>query len=183
MPTIFTHSFTGVAAGIAVYDKTLPKRFWIFSVICSIIPDADVICFKIGIPYSHFFGHRGFFHSLFFACILGSLIGVLFMKVREKGWKQKLFFAVYFSFLIVVHDILDAFTNGGLGIALLSPFTPKRYFFWVTPIEVSPINPEVFFSGKALFILKNEFFWVWIPCICIAILYRIIITKRKFING
>jgi inner membrane protein len=178
LPTIFTHSFTGIASGIAVYDKSVPKRFWTLSVICSLIPDADVIGFKLGIPYSHFFGHRGFFHSLSFACILGSLIGLLFMKTGKRGWKDRLFFAGYFSFLICIHDILDAFTNGGLGIALLSPFTSKRYFFWITPIEVSPISPQAFFSGRAFGILRNEFFSVWIPYIAIVLVCRFLFKRR-----
>jgi len=177
MPTIITHSIAGIASGTAVRGESLPIRFWLISVICSIIPDADVISFKLGIPYAHFFGHRGFFHSLFFACVLGSLVGIFLMNTRE--WKPRLFFAGYFSYLIFFHEILDAFTNGGLGIALLSPFTSKRYFFWATPIEVSPISLEVFFNGRALAILQNEFFWVWLPCICLALLFRIFGKNRQ----
>lgn len=177
MPTVFTHAISGIACGSAVYKKSFPRGFWLLSVICSVIPDADVLCFKLGIPYSHFLGHRGFFHSIFFACILGSFTGSILMKAGKRKWKQGLFFGGYFSFVISLHGILDAFTNGGLGVALLSPFITERYFFPVTPIKVSPFNPGVFVDGRGLNILKNEMLWVWLPCVGLALLMRIIIRS------
>jgi len=174
LPTVFTHTISGIACGTAVYNKTLPVGFWLLNVICSIIPDADVICFKLGIPYSNFWGHRGFFHSIFFACILGTLTGTLLMKTGKRGWRSGLFLMMYFSFVISLHGILDAFTNGGLGVALFSPFIAERYFFPVTPIEVSPFNPGAFIDGKGLMILKNEMLQAWLPLGCLAILIRIV---------
>ncbi|MHC4444672.1 MAG: hypothetical protein ACYTF1_17650 [Planctomycetota bacterium] len=40
------------------------------------------------------------------------------------------------------HGLLYALTDGGLGIALLSPFDTTRYFFGWIPIQVSPIGFE-----------------------------------------
>ena len=179
MPTILTHSFTGIASGAAVYDKSFPRGFWLLSVICSIVPDADVVCFKPGIPYSSFWGHSGFFHSLFFAFIVGSLTGIVFMKSGKRKWKERMFFAMYFSFVMSLHGILGAFTNGGLGIALLSPFTVKRYFFPITPIMVSPFNPKAFIRESGLRILKNEMFWVWLPSISLSVLLRMILIRLR----
>jgi inner membrane protein len=34
------------------------------------------------------------------------------------------------------HGILDAFTNGGLGVAFFAPFDKTRYFFPVTPMKL-----------------------------------------------
>ena len=179
MPTVFTHAISGIFSGAAVYDKSFPRGFWLLTVIYSIIPDADVICFEFGIPYSHILGHRGFFHSLFFSCIPGFFTGLLLMMAGRRKWKEGLFFAAYFSFVISLHGILDAFTNGGLGIALLSPFITERYFFPVTPIEVSPINVKAFLDGRGFIVLKNEMLWVWLPCICIAYLFRIIFGRKR----
>lgn len=145
----------------------------LLSVLCSVIPDADVICFKLGIPYSSFWGHRGFFHSIFFACIPGAFTGFVLMKTAKRKWKEGLFFAGYFSFVISLHGILDAFTNGGLGIALLSPFLNKRYFSPFTPVEVSPISVHAFLDGRGLQILQNEMVWVWLPCMVFALLFRL----------
>jgi inner membrane protein len=174
MPTIITHAFTGVALWMAVYNRSYPKGFWILTILLPVIPDADVICFKLGIPYSSFWGHRGFFHSIFFSCLLGTLTGFLLAWAGSRTWKQGLFYATYFSFVTALHGILDAFTNGGLGIALLSPFTVKRYFFPVTPIKVSPIGIINFFNERGIEIIVNEILWVWIPCSCIALVIRII---------
>jgi inner membrane protein len=174
MPTIITHAFTGIASGSALYKKTFPRCFWLLTIICSIIPDADVICFKLGIPYSSFWGHRGFFHSLFFSCILSTITGFILAWVGKREWKEGFLYAGYFSIVTSLHGILDAFTNGGLGIALLSPFIEKRYFFPVTPIKVSPIGIKSFINERGIEILMNEILWVWVPCICIVLLIRVI---------
>lgn len=181
MPTVLTHAISGLASGAALYKKSFPKGFWLLTVICSVIPDADVICFKLGIPYSHFLGHRGFFHSIFFACILGSLVGISLMKSGKRKWKEGLFFSLYFSFITSLHGILDAFTNGGLGIALLSPFIMERYFFPVTPIRVSPFSLGALFTERGFYILKSEILWVWIPGMCVAVFSRIILIVMSWI--
>jgi inner membrane protein len=48
-------------------------------------------------------------------------------------------------------------TSGGLGIALFAPFDNTRYFYSFTPIKVSPIGVEAFFSARGLAVLKSEF--------------------------
>ncbi len=175
LPTIFTHTVVGLASAGAIGKRSLPIRFWVFSVLCSIIPDADVIAFKFGISYGHFFGHRGFFHSLVFAGILGTFIAILFF--RKHG--NPVFYTLYFSILIGIHDVLDAFTSGGLGIALFSPFSPRRIFFPWRPIPAAPINPERFFTGRAWEILWAEFLWVWIPVLVIAVVLRVLLNRSR----
>ena len=52
-----------------------------------------------------------------------------------------------FLFLAIAsHGLLDAFTDGGLGVAFFAPFDSTRYFFPVTPIEVSPNWSGILFS-------------------------------------
>jgi len=65
--------------------------------------------------------------------------------------------------------VLDAMTDGGLGIAFFSPFHTARYFFPFTPIAVSPIGAH-FFSERGLSVLLSEFRWVWFPSIVFAVL-------------
>ncbi len=174
MATILTHAFTGVISGNAINKRSYPKGFWVLAVLLPVIPDADVIGFKLGIPYTSFWGHRGIFHSIFFSCILGTVTGFILAWAGKSEWKQGCIYAAYFSFVTAIHGILDAFTNGGLGIALLSPFIEKRYFFPVTPIKVSPIGIKSFLNGRGIEIIVNEIFWVWLPFICIALVIRII---------
>ena len=75
------------------------------------------------------------------------------------------FAAFLFLFLCTLsHGILDAFTDGGLGITFFSPFSNTRYFFPWRPLEVSPIGISGFLSGPALSVLMSEIKFIWIPC-------------------
>ena len=44
-----------------------------------------------------------------------------------------------------VHGLLDAMTDGGLGVAFFSPFDNRRYFLPWTPIRVIPDRRQPFF--------------------------------------
>ena len=71
MATVFGHALTAFAMG-KTYPKSMTSwKFVALGILCSILPDADVISFYVGIPYDHLFGNRGFFHSFLFAVILG----------------------------------------------------------------------------------------------------------------
>ncbi len=170
MPTAFTHAMAAIIAGRTLTDKKRPLRFWIAAVLCSVIPDADVVGFYFGVKYWEFFGHRGFFHSIFFALIFSNLVMLLFIKdfklFSGQWWKYVLFF----FFIGASHGILDAFTNGGLGIALLSPFDETRYFFPWTPILVSPIGLKDFLSEWGARVMICEITYIWLPmfAICMA---------------
>lgn len=169
MPTVISHSVAAIAAGNAFGPKEVGKRFWLLSIFCSVLPDADVIAFSFGIPYGHFFGHRGFFHSPFFASLLSLFIVNVFFRTERTFSRRWWFYLVYFSLVSASHGILDTFTNGGLGITLLSPFNETRYFFPYRPILVSPIGITGFLSKWGLMTLKSELAWIWLPSLIIVI--------------
>lgn len=70
---------------------------------------------------------------------------------------------IYLFLATASHGVLDAMTDGGLGVAFLSPFNNRRYFFSWTPIRVSPIGIGNFFSSRGLAAMHSELLWVWIP--------------------
>ena len=78
-----THAVVGYTMAKMLDLKNLPKRFWLLSAILPVLPDADSIGFMIGIPYWHILGHRGFFHSIFFAFILAAVVMLLFFWVKK----------------------------------------------------------------------------------------------------
>ena len=166
-----------MVAGSSAYgfgDGKNPLKFWILSVACSVLPDADVIGYRwLYIPYGHVFGHRGFFHSPFFAALLGIFIVCTFYRkeviLSLQWWK----YVLYFFLLTASHGLLDALTNGGQGIALLSPFSNIRFFFPWTPIEVSPFSIKTFLSPRGLKVIMSEMLWVWLPCLLIVIYLKI----------
>jgi inner membrane protein len=63
VPTIFSHAAAAVSVG-QLQTRPLPSGFWLVTVLCAVLPGADVIAFDLGIPYGHLFGHRGISHSL-----------------------------------------------------------------------------------------------------------------------
>jgi inner membrane protein len=156
-----------------------PRKFWLLSIICPLLPDADVIGFFLGIPYKSFWGHRGFFHSLLFAFIVSIFVVNGFFREEEKLSKRWILFILYFFVITSTHGALDAFTSGGLGIALLSPFENTRYFFPITPIVVSPLGIKAFFSDWGLRVIISELSYVWLPAILLVVFGKRLRAKRN----
>lgn len=166
MPTIFTHAVAALGLGALFYRREVPKSVWALGAVCAVLPDADVLAFPLGIPYEHMLGHRGLSHSLAFAAVLaGALAAILGRRVPglSPGMLGTYLFAATAS-----HGLLDALTDGGLGVAFLAPFNGERFFFPFQPIEVSPIGLRRFLSGRGLEVLGSELLWVWLPSILLA---------------
>jgi inner membrane protein len=173
----------GAAGAVAFHREELPKRFWFFSIVLPVLPDADSIGFGLGVPYGHFLGHRGFFHSLFFGLILALLVVAVFFRDRRLFSKNGVLLVGYFFVLAGSHGVLDALTNGGLGVALFSPFDNVRYFFPWRPVQVSPIGIKAFFSSWGGKVLLSEILWVWMPWLVLAILIRLTVGARMLKKG
>lgn len=147
-----------------------------YSILLTILPDADVIGFGLGIQYEDMLGHRGFSHSIVFALLVSFLIA----KFRLKYTGKYLYQGVIVLFLSTIsHGILDGFTNGGLGVGYFIPFDSTRYFFPFTPIEVSPIGIRNFLSMRGLEVLWSEAKLVWIPSLLIFLSYLVFKKLRK----
>ena len=181
MASAFGHACAALTIGKVYTGKKLPVLFWVLTIICSIIPDADVIGFKFHIAYESTFGHRGFTHSILFALIMGFIATWIFIRLtttidRKQIWR----FVIYFFLVTLSHPLLDACTTGGLGVAFFSPFSNQRYFFpaFFRRIKVSPIEVHSFFSDWGLRVLLSEFLWIGLPSLAIlAITY--FIRKKK----
>ncbi len=174
MPSIFSHAIFATVVGKACVFKPLPLQFWTLTSICAILPDADAIAFVVGIPYNHMLGHRGLTHSIAFALLVGVVVGGFVFRslANELGrWALML----YFALVTLSHPLLDAMTNGGLGVALFAPFSNVRYFLPWRPIEVSPIGLG-FFSEEGIAVLVSEMVWIWLPAV---LLFLVSLAYRK----
>jgi len=178
MASAFGHAISAVAIGSAFSKTVSSRKFWMLGIVCSILPDADVIGFPFGIPYDSFWGHRGFSHSLFFAALVAILFAFLFY--RNLTSKHRLLLILYLFFCTASHGLFDALTNGGMGIAFFSPFEDSRYFLPWRPIQVSPIGVESFFSERGWRVVSSELVWIGIPCFVFIILVRLI---KRFSPG
>jgi inner membrane protein len=158
--TVITHPAVPIALSVLLPRDTASSSLVIAASVCSIIPDVDVIGFGLGIRYGDMFGHRAFTHSLTFAVALGALATVTLFQ-HSHGSPLVIFLYLFLSTLS--HPLLDALTNGGLGVGFFAPFSNKRYFFPYRPIEVSPIGISSFFSYRGFEVLLSELRWVWLP--------------------
>lgn len=167
MASAFSHAAAALSLGMAFRPAGAPPRFWILGMACAVLPDFDSIGFALGIRYGDLLGHRGLSHSLLFAACLGWAIVALAFRAPE--WKARRMRLWLFFFLAAAsHGLLDALTNGGLGVAFFSPFDPTRYFLPYRPIQVSPINISRFFEGAGLRVMASEALWVGIPAAIFA---------------
>jgi len=172
MASVFSHAVAASAISVAFYRPNVPKRVWIAGITCSVIPDLDVIGFRFGIPYGDFWGHRGFTHSLTFAALLAAALAVGIWRTRFEISQVSGFAYLFLS--TASHGMLDAMTNGGLGVALFAPFDNQRYFLRWRPIRVSPIGVSRFFGASGLAVLQSELLWIWLPSILVMVLVRIL---------
>ncbi|MDQ1348537.1 MAG: inner membrane protein [Acidobacteriota bacterium] len=130
----------------------------------SVLPDIDSLGFVFGIPYGSLFGHRGFTHSLAFALLLGC--GALPLSKWLQVGRWWAFFVVFLS--TASHGLLDALTDGGLGVAFFSPFSNERFFLPWSPFPASPIGLLEVFSSAELHVLASELMYIWLPCLLVA---------------
>ncbi len=164
MPTIITHSVIAASSAYGFSHGRETVKLVFLSIACSLLPDADVVGYHwFYIPSYSFFGHRGFFHSPFFAALFSIFIVAIFYRKEVMFSKQWWKYVLYFFLVGASHGVLDAMTNGGNGIALLSPITNNRYFLPWTPIEVSPLSIKSFLSPRGLTVLVSELLWIWVP--------------------
>ena len=157
----------------------MPLFFWELAVGLSILPDADVIAFRLGIPYADPFGHRGFTHSLLFALFAGLLASLLTYRWLQMNWLAAC--GASSSSATASHGVIDAFTGpGGLGIAFFWPFDDTRYFFPWQPIKVPHIGMTFFTSGEALPTMLSEVVWVWLPT---GVVVGLVLLWRRLRRG
>lgn len=161
MASLITHAVAAVALSQAAKPEWRGDwLFWSASIFCSVLPDVDVIDFRFGVQYGAVWGHRGMTHSLLFAALTAAVVGTILNYSGSDRWSLMLLLFV----ITASHGLLDAMTDGGLGVAFFSPFNITRYFLPFRPIEVSPISVRHFFSARTLSILASEIRFVWLPC-------------------
>ena len=181
MPTVVTHAFVPIVLAGSASGKRMPLRFWVLLVFCAVFPDLDVIGFGFGIGYGDFLGPRGFSHSLFFAFVLSLTVAVLAFRKNRLFSKEWWLIWMFLFIAGASHDVLDMFTDGGLGVALFSPFDTTRYLSPWRPLSASPIGIRgVFMLWAGQAVLASETMWIWLPLTVLLIITK---TYRKIRKG
>ena len=133
----------------------------------SMLPDADVIGFSLGVRYEDPWGHRGATHSFAFAVIVGVVVGLVVRRFKQRqslprrssepvGERRRaLRTGLFATIALAAHPLLDTLTDGGLGCALFWPFDLTRYFSPWRPIQVAPIG-LAFLSSYGAIVAMSE---------------------------
>ncbi len=140
-----------VARGVRRPERLRPLAWTALCVAAAELPDLDVVAFRLGIPYGAPWGHRGAVHSLAFAAACTLAMALLARADRLPAGRVALAAAA----CLASHDLLDTLTDGGLGIALLWPFTARRFFAPWQPIPVAPIGLRVL-TARGLSVMLHE---------------------------
>ena len=154
------HVGIGLLAGRLATGRRKPAALIGFAAL-SMLPDADVIAFHFGIAYGDPFGHRGATHSLAFAVLVGLVVGLV--ALARKAPALRLTLAA--TLTVATHPLLDALTDGGLGVALCWPFSDVRHFAPWRPIPVAPIGWGML-SPRGMHVLAVEA----LPSLLLAVL-------------
>ena len=165
MPTIISHAAVPLLVAYGMGHRRPGFAVVAVGVAAAMAPDLDVAAFRLGIPYEHQLGHRGASHALFTAALI-ALAGAA--SLRALGGPLLATFAFLFA-SAASHGLLDSFTDGGHGVALLWPFADDRLFAPVRPIQVSPIGLSRFLSSEGLAVLGSEMVWIWMPGTALAV--------------
>jgi len=159
MASAITHFIVGAALALPAIESeintVLPK--WAVPVsagLAAVAPDFDTLAMGLfGVPYASFFGHRGFSHSPFFLLCASAILAAI--VARRQPWRVTARIAALWAGCAITHPMLDAMTDGGLGVMLLFPISTARLFLPWRPIHVSPLSLLRFF-GSAAYILRSE---------------------------
>lgn len=178
MPSIFAHTVAGAALATAAFSpRPAPRRVWIAAAILAAVPDVDAI----GRPFGNlaieapFGGHRGFTHSVMFALVFGAITTWGFFRAPEwSGLHRRLFLAL--ALAIASHDVLDALSTIGNGVAFWAPFSWTHYEFVWQPL--GEIGPGPRGQERAFDIVANEVIWVGLPSLTVLALARVIRRAR-----
>lgn len=149
------------AARVQRAPRGVSEWVWVpLLVALSYLPDADVVAFRLGIPYAAPFGHRGALHSMAFAAGVAATLWGVATWLKVPAARVVLIGGV----VLATHGLLDTFTDGGLGIALFWPFSNQRYFAAWTPIPVAPIGTRIFSRDGFSLMLREAlmFFPLWV---------------------
>lgn len=164
MASAFTHALAAAALGSLIVPGR--ARLIALGAALAILPDADAIGFQLGVPYASQLGHRGLSHSIAFAVLVA--IGVARQLPAPPPAPSRTRAALFLFAAVLSHGLLDALTNGGLGVAFFAPLSGERYFFPWRPIAVSPISVTRFFTARGLRVLQSELLVVWLPALALA---------------
>lgn len=164
-----THAVVPIAAAIAFGNPAGSKRLLAAAVIAAMIPDLDVLMRPLfNVPLSSVYGHRGAFHSLFFAILAGMVTTGFHSHLKA----TRLAAAIAAAAAMASHGLLDMLTTNGLGVAYLWPISSMRiYADW--RLLPGSVESNGFRAAAIISRLGLEWHRVIAPMLVVAIVIRL----------
>ena len=173
----FSQAALGAVVAQASAQHKLGFRVVVAGAFAGAMPDIDVFFAE---DYFHNLQiHRGITHSLFFAPVMGPLLGFLLYKyecwqfsellarARLKYWMLAMFLA------ILSHPLLDVLTP--YGTQLLLPFSDKRFALFampiIDPLYTLPLFVAVYLAWRYRY--KAKIFLIGVTCLLVTTSYLI----------
>ena len=147
--TSLTHAALAVAVGSAVLPRRCAPSWLVLGACCAVLPDLDLLAPVFGGSREF---HRTFTHSVVFAILMGT-VGAAGSWMMGYWWRA-LGLGLWIVVTTASHAIADMLTSYPVGVALWSPFSPRRYHLAGQPIET----------------VTQEFLWVGLPCLVLLVL-------------
>jgi inner membrane protein len=140
-----------------------PWKIVLASGLLAAAPDLDLGGRRaFGIQPESILSHRGLFHSPFFLILVAAaLAGMVALRYSRRAFAR---LWLLWAACMVTHPLLDAMTDGGVGVMLLIPFTCARFFFPWRPIH-TPLRGTEHLLSRAFVLRPSE-----IPFCLLAVL-------------
>ncbi|HSK41245.1 MAG TPA: metal-dependent hydrolase, partial [Arenibaculum sp.] len=156
-----TQALFGAAVAQAGFRRRLGRRAIVAGAVLGVVPDLDVVAGWFG-PVTNWIHHRGITHSLFFAPVLGPLVGWAIWRIlrdRERRGARiggaasdeaRASWMWLCLLVLVTHPVIDLFTS--YGTQLLAPLSRHRF-----AIDAMPIIEPVYSLALLVAVLVGAF--------------------------
>ena len=141
----FSQAAVGALAAHGVAGRRLGLRALALGAAAGALPDIDVLFSAGGDYFDALAGHRGITHSLFFAPIIGPLLGWMVWGVEKSRDRERLKrWMLALASALFSHPLLDVMTP--YGTQLLAPFSNARFAIDAMPI-IDPLFTLILIAG------------------------------------
>lgn len=139
------------------------RRVMVAAALCGCLPDLDVVTYALEIRANEPLGHRGLFHSLLAALVLaGVATFVVGRKLERRGPELRRVF-LFLLFSAASHGLLDAVTQGEVGVALFAPFSAVRLASPWKLLPACPVGLAEYLGYFGFLTLANEVLYAVAP--------------------
>ena len=117
MPTMdpVTHVALGAVVAHTAARRTLGARVLVVGAVAGALPDIDTFLSLSGDYFDELMLHRGITHSLFFAPVVGPLLGCALWRLERRGGTERLrAWIVALTLALLSHPLLDVTTSYGI---------------------------------------------------------------------